>query len=127
LIEIKGIEKTTLSIEEAKRAIEAANTIASEMNYKIPEYLVVIFVEEKLYEKTKNTSPDYIEVEEGILVYNGSSIIIRCDYLSIKLLEKLLLGLLIAFYYNTFMDYGIELSKKILKDRFFSILSSVYV
>jgi len=127
LIEIKGIEKTTLSIEEVKRAIEAANTIASEMNYKIPEYLVVIFVEEKLYEKTKNTSPDYIEVEEGILVYNGSSIIIRCDYLSIKLLEKLLLGLLIAFYYNTFMDYGIELSKKILKDRFFSILSSVYV
>lgn len=125
MFEVKGVEKTALTIEEVKKVIIIVKSLAENAGYRIPEYMLILFVNEKEYEKTARRE-DYIEVEEGVLVADGDRVVIKSAYIPLKLLEKIFIGVLTALYYHTFLAYNVEIARKFLKEKYLYFLSLVY-
>ncbi len=125
MFEVKGVEKTALTVEEVRKAIIIAKSLAENAGYRIPEYMLILFVNEKEYEETAGRE-DYIEVEEGVLVADGDRVVIKSTYIPLKLLEKIFVGVLTALYYNTFLVYNAEIAREFLKEKYLYFLSLVY-
>jgi len=125
LFEVKGLEKTSLTRREIEQAIIVIRNLAENAGYRIPEYMLVLFLDEKEYDNMLKYK-DLREVEEGILVSNGDFVAIKSVYLPVKLLEKVFIGILTVFHYNTFLVYDINVAKEFLKEKYLYFLSLVY-
>ncbi|RLE73092.1 MAG: hypothetical protein DRJ37_01175 [Thermoprotei archaeon] len=125
LFEIRGVEKTALTIEEVRKAIIIVKSLAENAGYQVPEYMLILFVNEKEYEKTVKRE-DYVEIEDGVLVADGDRVVIKSTYIPLKLLEKIFIGVLTALCYNTFLVYNVEIAKELLREKYLYFLSLVY-
>ena len=126
MFEICGLEKTSLTLKEAEQVITIARAVAEENGYQVPEYILVLFVEDKEYNKMLKNSKHMVEIDDGELVDDGHRVVIKGSFLPIKLLEKIFLGLMTAFHYNTFLAYDTSFARNFLREKFLYFLSLIY-
>ena len=124
-LEVVGLDKCGLTKEEVSRAFAAVVELAIELGWDVPDYVLLIFAGDEA-EYRAFRGEEFLELEDGLLVRDGVALVVLGSLLPNVLLDRLFLGFLAVFYYETFRKLSPEVLKELVREKYMRLLSSTY-
>jgi len=124
-LEILGLEKCELTREEIARAFAAVSRLALELGWEVPSYALLVFASSET-ECAEFKEREFVELEEGLLVKDGTALVVLGGLLPNVLLDKLFVGFLALSYYETFREISPGAVRELVREKYMSLLSTVY-
>jgi len=124
-LEVVGLDKCGLTGEEVSRAFAAVAELAMDLGWDVPDYVLLIFASDEA-EYSRLREEEFVELEDGLLVRDGVALVVLGSLLPNVLLDRLFLGFLAVFYYETFRELSPEILKELVREKYMRLLSSTY-